>query len=229
MDDLAGPVALEPDDTVVRSDLAHLLSLKDGDSFLVADVLGDIAGGVDGFFCDDTRILSRFRMLIGDKTPSHLSHGLTRDNAVFSFHGANLALPPIGGRATPRGVIHVERRRTLDNGHMFERLRLDNFGLDEVMLPIAFEFAADFRDMFEVRGMTRARRGRMHPAENDGRAITLRYTGLDGVDRTSFISFSDPPYRLTDHRAEFMYPLGPESHLELYIEIGMCAGPAPTR
>src|SRR5438477_9963052 len=124
MDDLAGPVALEPDESVVTSDLAHLLSLKDGDAFLVADSQGDILGGVDGFFCNDTRILSRLRLLIGDKRPSPLSFGLTQDNAVFTFHGANLALPPIGGRATPRGVIHIERKRSLCRARLFERIRL---------------------------------------------------------------------------------------------------------
>src|SRR5271154_6600602 len=130
MDDLAGSVALESDDAVLASVPPQLLSLKDGDTFLV-----------------------------GDKRPSSLSFGLSGDNAVFTFHGANLALPPIGGRATPRGVIHLERKRCLHEERLFERVRLTNFGLDEVMLPIAFEYGADFRDMFEVRGMRREVRG----------------------------------------------------------------------
>ena len=32
-------------------------------------------------------------------------------------------------------------------------MRCTNFGLDQVMLPLVFEYAADFRDMFEVRGV----------------------------------------------------------------------------
>src|SRR6185503_3176553 len=100
MDDLAGPVALDPEESVSTGDITHTLSLKDGDAFVVADPQGDIVGGVDGLFHDDTRILSRLRLLVGDKLPSRLSFGLSRDNAVFTFHGANLALPPVGGRAT---------------------------------------------------------------------------------------------------------------------------------
>src|SRR5471032_2033589 len=139
MDDLAGPALSEPDEVVPADDLGQLLSIKDGDTFLVADPWGDILGGVDGLFSNDTRILSRLRLLIGDKRPSKLSSALSRDNAVFTFNGANIALPPVGGTATPRGVIHVERKRCLHRGRLFERVRLANFGLDEIMLPIAFE------------------------------------------------------------------------------------------
>src|SRR5665213_4236683 len=183
MDDLAAG-GLEPDDVVADGDLAELLSIKDGDTFIVADAWGDIRGGVDGLFADGTRILSRFRLLIGEKRPSRLSFGLSRDNAIFTFNGANLALPPVGGRTTPRGVIHVERKRCLRHGHLFERLRLTNFGLDEVMLPIAFEYGADFRDIFEVRGMRRAARGVVTEPRRVGRGVVFGYQGLDGVERS---------------------------------------------
>lgn len=229
MDDVARPVALDPDESVVTGDMSHLLSLKSGDSFLIADVQGDILGGADGFFCNDTRILSRLRLLVGDKRPSPLSHGLTADNAVFTFHGANLALPPMGGRATPRGVIHIERKRTLHDGHMFERVRLDNFGLDEVMLPLAFEFAADFRDMFEVRGMNRERRNTPETPQATGRAVRFAYEGLDNVRRTSVIAFSEPPWRISHRRADFMFTLAPGRRIDLFVEAGPDENEAPAR
>ena len=46
--------------------LGRLMPLKEGDAFLVADPLGDMSGGADGFFLRDTRILSRLRLLIGN-------------------------------------------------------------------------------------------------------------------------------------------------------------------
>ncbi len=134
-------------------------------------------------FCDDTRILSRLRLLVGGKRPSRLSFALSPDNAVFTFNGANLALPPVGGRATPRGVIHLERKRCLNGGRLFERVRLTNFGLDEVMLPVAFEYSSDFRDMFEVRGMRRAARGKVTAPRLTGRGAVFAYVGLDGACR----------------------------------------------
>src|SRR5438045_3086674 len=53
-----------------------LFALKDDEEFLVADPLGDIHGGGDGFFRRDTRVLSRLRLKIGDHSPSLLSSGV---------------------------------------------------------------------------------------------------------------------------------------------------------
>src|SRR5580704_6448966 len=74
-------------------------SLKDGDCFLVADANGDIAGGSDGFFDDGTRLLSRFRLLIGGKPASALGAGVSRNNVLFAFDGANRPLPAMGQKA----------------------------------------------------------------------------------------------------------------------------------
>lgn len=159
MDDLSAAGDLEPEEAIEEGDLGELVSLKEADAFLVADAWGDVHGGASGLFADGTRLLSRFRLLIGDKRPSRLNHALSKDSAAFTFNGANMALPPVGGRAIPRGVIHLERKRSLQKGRLFERLRLTNYGLEEVMTPVAFTFAADFRDIFEVRGLHRKRRG----------------------------------------------------------------------
>jgi glycogen debranching enzyme len=229
MDDLSGPALSEGDEAVPADDLGQLLSIKEGDTFLVADAWGDVLGGADGLFSDDTRVLSRFRLLIGEKRPSKLSFGLSRDNADFTFNGANLALPPVGGRATPRGVIHVERKRSIHGGRLFERLRLTNFGLDEVMLPIAFEFGADFRDMFEVRGMRRAARGVLAEPHLTGRGVVFGYLGLDGVERSGAVMFSEPPWRLTASRADFMFAVAPGKRMDLYVEAGPGEKETPVR
>jgi glycogen debranching enzyme len=223
-----GPAALEPDEAR-SSDPSELLSLKSGDSFLVADPQGDVLGAADGFFHSDTRILSRLRLLIGGKPAARLSFGLTRDNSAFTFHGANLALPPMGGRATPRGVIHVERKRCLWNDRLLERVRLTNFGLDEVMVPVAFEYAADFRDMFEVRGLKRARRGVLKPPELNGRHVTFAYEGLDGTERQGVLGFSEPPWRMSETRAEFMLTLAPDRRFDLYLEVSPFGCDIPSR
>jgi glycogen debranching enzyme len=227
--ELAGPQALEPEESTRTSDPSELLSLKDGDTFLVADAQGDIDGGADGLFHDDTRILSRFRLLVGQKQPSRLAFGLSQDNAVFTFHGANLALPPVGGRATPRGVIHIERRRCLWQGRLMERVRLTNFGLDEVMVPLAIEYAADFRDMFEVRGLRRKARGTLLEPQFNGRHVTFGYDGLDKKHRQGVIGFSEPPWRMNHRRAEFMFTLEPDQRLDLYIEAGPTDDDTPSR
>src|SRR5580698_6816502 len=153
----------------------ELVSLKDGHAFLVADHNGDVTGGAEGLFDRDTRVLSRFVFLVGERHPTRLSSTVSRDNAVFTVHSTNRAIPPVNGRGTPRGAIHVERRRTLHGERLYERIRCTNFGLDQVMLPLVFEYAADFRDMFEVRGVKRQRRGELLIPKLLGRHVLFAY------------------------------------------------------
>ncbi|MBS0362200.1 MAG: amylo-alpha-1,6-glucosidase, partial [Proteobacteria bacterium] len=230
MDDLSAPTtAVELGATSEPRTPSRLFSLKDRDTFVVADAFGDIMGLGDGLFSNDTRILSRFSLLLGTEAPSLLSAAIGRDNVFFTSHSANQNLPKPGGPIAPPGVIHIERKRFLWDERLYERITLVNYSRDDVLTPLVIEFGADFHDMFEVRGLHRPARGKVGPIQTDGRAVRFDYHGLDRVDRMSFITFSDPPGRLGSDRAEYMYPLGPEQRLELYIEIGGRPGPTPTR
>src|SRR5437763_3862573 len=206
-----------------------LFALKDNEEFLVADALGDIHGGGDGFFRRDTRVLSRFRLKIGDASPSLLSSGVSADNVFFRANVTNRPLPALGGRVTPHGVIHIERSRFLWSGRLHERLMLTNYGGLKVAAPLRFEFAADFADMFEVRGYRRVQRGRMQPAIHDPNGVTLRYEGLDGVLRACALGFSVRPDRLTEDSAEFALELPEHGRLALYIEFGPDRQAVPDR
>ncbi|MES2897166.1 MAG: amylo-alpha-1,6-glucosidase [Pseudomonadota bacterium] len=207
----------------------RMFSLKDKDTFVVCDAFGDILGAGDGLFHNDTRILSQFRLLLGGQPPSLLSAAIAQDNVFFTSNGANQALPYPGGPMGPPGVLHVERKRFLWEERLYERITCFNYSRDVVLLPLSLEFAADFHDMFEVRGMTRVKRGYQRTPELDGRSVRFRYEGLDAVERTSVITFSDPPGRLGAHRADYMYSLQPEGRLELYLEIGSDGGHIPSK
>src|SRR3954451_468159 len=61
----------------------HLFVLKSDDTFVVADASGDILGEGDGLFRDDTRVLSRFRLILGGKVPYLLSGGGGMEHVVF--------------------------------------------------------------------------------------------------------------------------------------------------
>ncbi|MDP3406628.1 MAG: amylo-alpha-1,6-glucosidase [Brevundimonas sp.] len=211
--------------------LDTLQALKDADTFLVADTWGDLKGGADGLFDRDTRILSRFVMTAGLARPSRLSSGVSRDNVFFTAHTTNRPLPPMGGRSAPAGVLHLERRRFVWDRRLFERVRVVNHGVQDVLLPLAFDFGADFADIFQVRGTLREMRGTSEEPTLDGRRVTFRYTGLDGVARTSCLAFSEPPARLTGSRAEFMFSLPMGKAMDLYIECGpdVCTAPDARR
>src|SRR3954454_2190282 len=106
----------------------RLYALKDRDTFIVADSHGDIVGAADGLFHDDTRILSRWELKLGDRTPTLLSGAIGQDNVYFTSHGLNRATPiPGGASVMPPGVLHLERKRFLWDERLYERVRLTNY------------------------------------------------------------------------------------------------------
>jgi len=204
-------------------------ALKHGDTFLVADAYGDIAGPSEGFYRHDTRILSRLALEIGGKRPSLLGSGIGQDNVIFTANLTNRPLPPLGGESTPEGVIHIARSHLIWEDRLFERLRFTNFGSASATLPVRIAFAADFVDMFEVRGMTRNARGQVMPVETAADHAVLRYSGLDGVDREAAIGFSLKPDTLSVDAAQFTLTLARSESKELYVEIGTAVADAPSR
>ena len=219
----------EADATIAARTPARLFALKHGDTFVVADAYGDITGEGDGLFHDDTRLLSRLRLSIGGAPLELLGSAVSEDNVVFTANLTNRPLPPIGGRSLRQGVIHVERTRLIWDSRIHERLRLRNFGRDEAELSLRLEFAADFRDMFEVRGLTRAARGRLLPAVVAGSAVILRYEGLDGLPLAARFGFSAAPACLAGDRAEFLLTLAPGVRTDLFYEVGPDTAELPDR
>ena len=192
-------------------------TLKHEDCFVISDGQGDIGGVGDGLFICDTRILSRFRLLIGERPVPLLSASLSHDNVFFT---ANLSNGGSRDGRVPHGVIHVERRRFLWENRLYERVTLTNYWHAPVTVPLRFEFAADFRDMFEVRGAPRPRRGTADAPSVDGGGVSRIYRGLDGVARSSAISFSPPPETLGDDSADFAVALASHQSETIYVEIG---------
>ncbi|MDG2519658.1 amylo-alpha-1,6-glucosidase [Lysobacter soli] len=201
--------------------------LKDGDTFLIANGSGDVVGEGDGQFHNDTRVLSRFRLTLGDTAPALLSSMVSRDNVFFVAHLTNRALPPLGGDATPHGLVHIKRTRFLCADRLFERVALTNYGTDAVRLHLAFDCDADFRDMFEVRGTHRAARGQQLPPHPREDGLTFGYVGLDGAPCRASIVFSRAPQRVDDGRLAFDITLPPRGRDELYLEVSADDDPPP--
>jgi len=85
-------------------------------------------------------------------------------------------------------------------------------------------FAADFADLFEVRGEKRTRRGTASAQRDSAAAVTLRYMGLDDIERVTTLNFDPAPQRLDTATAEFEVDLQPHESRRLFIRIGV---PAP--
>ncbi|HET6970982.1 MAG TPA: amylo-alpha-1,6-glucosidase [Phenylobacterium sp.] len=207
----------------------RLYALKDRDTFIVADSHGDIVGAADGLFHNDTRILSRWELTLGDRSPTLLSGAVSQDNVYFTSHGLNRAIPVPGGPASPPGVVHLERKRFLWHDRMYERIRLTNYSRETMGLPLYFQFEADFRDMFEVRGARRRERGRILAPLVSERTVRFRYQGRDNVARESVLAFSQPPLSLDDVEAHYEVVLQRDECAEIFIEVGAAEAESPGR
>jgi glycogen debranching enzyme len=196
-------------------------SLKHDHTFMVADALGDIRGGSDGLFRNDTRVLSRLVLTIGDTAPALLRSAVSDDNILFRINATNRPLPKRGEHdATPEGVIHVERCRFVWSETLYERMRFTNYGEKAWRAAVSIAFAADFADIFEVRGVERAARGRLLPAEVGLDWVQLDYLALDSVPCRSLVSFSVQPVLIDPEHAEFDFRLPRHTTETLYLQVG---------
>jgi glycogen debranching enzyme len=217
------------EDTGERRGLLPRFTLKDSNTFLLADALGDIQGADDGLFTNDTRMLSRFDLFVAGRRPSLLGAAIDRDNTLFTAHLTNRPLTALGELAIPKGVIHIERNRLLWRGRWYEQIALTNFGEHDAEVPLVFAYAADFADIFEVQGTVRKARGEIMQPWTANQTVKLSYRGLDQVVRTTHIEFSHTPTAISATQAEFKLHLRRGERSELSIEIGTQDEGAPSR
>ncbi|KVP71544.1 amylo-alpha-1,6-glucosidase [Burkholderia ubonensis] len=222
----SGPAFIAPEADPQADARNNQYVLKAGDAFVVSDALGDVSGHDDGLFVDDMRVMSKWRLTFGGRAPSLLSGATSADNASFTAHLTNRPLPPLGGHETPEGVIHIERMRVLANNVLYEALTLTNYGASEAEVPLSVSFAADFKDMFEVRGTHRARRGAIAQPRIDAGAVRLRYDGLDRVERAVTLNFSPAPDALSVDRADYRLTIAAQACVSIYLSVEATVGAA---
>ncbi|HJQ57407.1 MAG TPA: amylo-alpha-1,6-glucosidase [Vineibacter sp.] len=181
--------------------------LKQGDTFAVFDRRGDAVTGPassDGLFHRDTRFLSHLRLAVGGAAPILLQSTLNDDNTILTCDLTNPDLYDQDGRVVlMHDLIHIRRSRFLWNAACLERLTVRNFDRVQRELLLQVAFAADFADLFEVRGTRRHVRGTIHAPMLTSDSVTLGYTGLDRVVRKTALTFDPSPSRLDHDLATF--------------------------
>jgi glycogen debranching enzyme len=158
------------------------LVLKRGNLFLVANSVGDVApaGARDlGLFLTDTRHLSAWRLSVKGGAPLVLSSQVSSDYiAQVDFTVTSLHVGDLLG-VEPVNFVHLRRDMLIDDV-LVDRLVLTNFVGRPIDFWVEMSWAADFADVFEIRGARRAARGAYAlPSVERDRAV-LRYEGLDG-------------------------------------------------
>jgi glycogen debranching enzyme len=197
-------------------------TLKHGDTFLVVDAHGDIgasAGGSDGLFHADTRFLSRFELLINGMQLLLLGSNLRDDNAVLKVDLTNPDIFFDKRLILEKDTLHIDRTIFLWRDTAFQRLALRNYGPRAVNLVLSLSFDSDFADLFEVRGMRRARRGVAVRKVTGPDEVMLIYTGLDRVVRTTALHFDPVPTRIAETTAGYHLALPPGEATSLFVAL----------
>ena len=198
-----------------------LRALKQENAFAVLDAYGDMGtepGRAEGLFYNDTRYLSKFEMRLEGRRPLLLGSAIDDDNAALTV---DLTNPDSQAGDVhvhlPRDIIYIVRTKFLWSGACYERIGFRNFDTQKRRFRIDFLFDADFRDLFEVRGAGRPRRGHVSTAETGADRTGFRYDGLDGVARRSRLVFEPRPGRLEPNRASFVITLEPRQRTSILV------------
>ncbi len=196
--------------------------LKQDDTFAVLDTYGDIGTfgeTPEGLFMRDTRYLSLFEMRIEGKRPLLLGSVIQDDNASLSVDLTNPDILAGDAVACPRDVVAIDRTKLLWNGASYERIGFRSFDDRERSFRVVFRFDADFRDLFEVRGSKRTRRGHRTAAVLDEGTTEFLYGGLDEVERRTRLRFAPEPLRLRTDHAEFVVRLKPGQRSSILVVV----------
>ncbi|GIX31745.1 MAG: amylo-alpha-1,6-glucosidase [Porticoccaceae bacterium] len=199
--------------------------LKSDDGFAVFSRHGEIgwAGAAEqGFYFRGTRHLSRWLLTVEGEPLLLLNSAVRLDNSRLVVDQTTPDLCREGRLVLPRGSLHLRRELAMAGEVLSERLTLANYHHCPLELELRFDFAADFADLFEVRGVHRPRRGEFEPPHLERDAVTLGYVGLDGRRRLTRIAFAPSPQALAGDGARFALKLAPgESRV---LEVAISAG-----
>ena len=200
--------------------------VKQGSIFLLCTDVGDIQADSDqGLYFNDMRYVSAETLRLDGQPPvSLLADASDGYRAVFELTNPNLA------RAR-KETLGLRREKCLGNSYV-ESLTIENYAHQAVEVTLQLGYAADFADMFVVRGLPPGRRGKLHPPRWRGRSLTLAYDGADGHARAAALHFSLAPDQ--HHGAELTFRLRLRPHVPWRLTVrceltDRAAGRARTR
>ena len=120
------------------------LTILEGTTFCICDERGDLGDETGGFFADDTRYLSVFRLTIDGRMPLLL----TSDKVEYYSAAFFLRNPPT--ETLPQDTLSIARSRFVGDG-MQDRITIVNQGVETMAFQVAFEIGSDFADIFTVK------------------------------------------------------------------------------
>ncbi len=200
--------------TILRHNGLSALSLPNGD---IDAARGDAES--TGLYHRDTRYLSCLTLSFGRVAPMLLD-AREVEGALSAIFTNPAIQARSDGRILPAQSLVLRRRRVV-NDSLVESITVSNYSTASVSAELRVDFGADFSDIFEIRGFTRA--GAPPFVETHVGEASVRFTslGLDGRRRFSEIRFGTRPDLIDEHSATFRLALEPRQTLAIDIEVAV--------
>ncbi|HEY3520566.1 MAG TPA: amylo-alpha-1,6-glucosidase [Rhodanobacteraceae bacterium] len=183
--------------------------LNHADTFAVLDRWGDArADGRHpyGFYHRDTRYLSRLQAHLNGVRPVLLTSSVSDDNLMLIVDLTNAEDDEL-----PKEALHLRKRAAIHAGRCEIAYEIANYDVEAHEVELSIGVDADFRDIFEVRGMHRDTEAPSRDREGDADGLRFDYTGLDGVHRTTALAWSSAPEERGARSARFRWKLQPNA------------------
>ena len=230
------PEELAPNTVVVPGVVSLAASsrrtLKHGDSFAMFDEFGDVfevEHSPAGLFHHDTRFLSRLQFTLEGHRPMVLSSTVQPDNVMLDVDLTNPDLfDARGNLLLAKDTFHIARAKFLWDACCYELFTVTSYSDVRRKLRLGLDFGADFADLFEIRGYRRSRRGQVSARALGPAEVAFHYQSVDGVARSTRISFGPQPARLsaatTQGRAEFELDLAARERRPISVTVQCVEG-----
>jgi glycogen debranching enzyme len=175
-------------------DIRDALVIRERSAFFLTNTAGQVpAGNVNGYglYTSDTRYLSTYELSFSVQRPMVLLS--TAEMGYSSEHvWSNFAMKDAGGQKIPKGTIEIRSTRVLQDV-LEETLEVTNYNTSAVDLEITLRMAADFVDIFAVRGFQHESTAQVLPARWQQGALRMSGKGGDGRTRQTIVLFDPRP------------------------------------
>ncbi len=198
----------------------RIRSLKHGDTFAVFNQSGDICSlpsGEEGLYLDGTRFLSKFLLHLNGLQPVILGSVVRDDNDQLIATLTNPDLIVDGELHLAANSLHIAKRIFLLEAVCYVEIRVENYSDRFVEPVLTLEVAADFKDIYEIRGMTRRGSGFSQEPNVEDDRITFSYLGLDREQRSATVEFTPKPEHIDNGGARYALTLNPRSSATILI------------
>jgi glycogen debranching enzyme len=182
-----------------------------------------------GLYFRDCRFLSGYEFRVAN-VPLETLAANDEDGFRAIFQLTNPKIER-GDQDIGRQRIGARWRHVIDaqNQALRDELTLENYDTKPHSFPLSLSFAADFRDVFVIRGLVEKRPGTLRSPRWEAGALVFSYEGGDQVVRELRIEFSEPPSQTREAEAIFELELGPHQVRSLGISLAIVETQTPGR